>query len=315
MDDRKLRDLLRPEILVGQQGVSLSLERGVFVPSKLGHGVNRQVQAFYEGTPFPNYNDIDTAARLVALGRRSLMPVLLDENLPQDATILDVGCGTGQLVNYFGLCGRAAVGTDFCLPSLQCAADFRDRHRVAKVQFVQSDLFDSPFRDGAFDVVLCQGVLHHTKDPARAFAKVSDLVKPGGYFICGLYNRYARIPLVARRWLSKVLGARILYALDPVLRRGTKGSDRVRAWLNDQYRHPEEHRHTVDEVLAWFHDADFTFVNAIPSIVPWENVFSDGGLLSHRDPGRWIDRFICQMLWVKSLGHEGGLFVIIGRKN
>ena len=38
-----------------------------------------------------------------------------------------------------------------------------------------------------FDVVLCNGVLHHTSDPYGGYRGIARLVKPGGLIVVGLY--------------------------------------------------------------------------------------------------------------------------------
>ena len=46
---------------------------------------------------------------------------------------------------------------------------------------VEGDLFSLPFADASFDVVISQGVLHHTSDPWRGFAELVRVCKPGGF--------------------------------------------------------------------------------------------------------------------------------------
>ena len=41
----------------------------------------------------------------------------------------------------------------------------------------------------------------------------------------------------------------------------------------DQYRHPHESKHSVDEVLGWFDRNDVEFLNAVPK-VRWQDRFT-----------------------------------------
>ena len=61
--------------------------------------------------------------------------------------------------------GRTVIGADLCLNSLRLAKSFRDRCSIANAQFVQMNLFRPPFADASFDLVVSNGVLHHTSDP------------------------------------------------------------------------------------------------------------------------------------------------------
>src|SRR5262245_5817869 len=53
------------------------------------------VREFYERAPFPGYLDRDTVHTLRARAAQSAFVKLLDESIPGDARIVDVGCGTG----------------------------------------------------------------------------------------------------------------------------------------------------------------------------------------------------------------------------
>ena len=68
----------------------------------------------------------------------------------------------------------------------------------------QQDLerLDQTFRElepESFDLVISNGVLHHTAEPFRAFQTISGLVKPGGYILVGLYHRWGRLVTDFRR--------------------------------------------------------------------------------------------------------------------
>jgi len=159
-------------------------------------------------------------------------------------------------------------------------------------------------------VVYSSGVLHHTPDPKAAFARVARLAKPGGMIVLGLYNSVARIPLRLRRVAAKLSGYRWV-PFDPVLADRANEPERREAWLRDQYRHPEEHRHTVGEVLKWFRANRVTFVRAYPSAQLHGEEADD---LFAPEPDAWApERWLAQIGWMGSLGHEGGLFVMVGQ--
>ncbi len=165
------------------------------------HGdVTDAVKEFYEETPFPNYDDLESRDSLARKATRSIFARLLDEQVPRGAYVLDAGCGTGQLTNFLGMAwDRVVVGADVCLNSLGLAEDFRERCAIANAHFAQINLFRPPFRDGAFDVVVSNGVLHHTADPEGGFRALVRTLKPGGHVIVGLYNTWGRPPTDWRR--------------------------------------------------------------------------------------------------------------------
>jgi cyclopropane fatty-acyl-phospholipid synthase-like methyltransferase len=90
--------------------------------------VTGMVKAFCEETPFPNYDDIDSRETLVMKARQGRFAAALDVQLPDGATVLEAGCGAGQLTNFLGLSWkRRVLGGDICLNSLRLANGFRER--------------------------------------------------------------------------------------------------------------------------------------------------------------------------------------------
>jgi len=71
--------------------------------------VTDEIKAFYEQSPFPNYDDLDSAASLREKASKGIFARLLDEQLPYDAKILEAGCGTGQLSNFLATTWGRAV--------------------------------------------------------------------------------------------------------------------------------------------------------------------------------------------------------------
>jgi SAM-dependent methyltransferase len=269
------------------------------------------VRAFYDQAPFPGYPPNSSLSWLRARGDRSDFARRLDQAIPGDARIVEVGCGTGQMSLYLAKADRVVVGADLTLASLRLGAAAARRFGLEQVRFVETDLHRPGLRKGAFDVVVCSGVLHHTPDPRRAFAHVVELARPGGMVVVGLYNAIARLPLRLRRALARVSGFRWI-PFDPVLRERDGEPERREAWLRDQYMHPEEHRHTHGEVLGWFKENGVEYVRAFPSALlhdESEDLFEPCG--DAWSPEAWLS----QLGWMASLGAEGGLFVMVGRRS
>jgi len=278
-----------------------------------GDARTETVRDFYEAAPFPGYPPRDSLGWLRARAERSRFARLLDQAIAGDARICEVGCGTGQMSLYLARADRTVVGADLTLASLRLGAAAAARFGVNSVRFVETDLNQPGLQEGAFDVVLSMGVLHHTPDPQAAFARIARLARPGGMIVVGLYHAVARLPLRARRAVARLTGYRWI-PFDPVLRERAAEPERREAWLRDQYRHPEEHRHTVGEVARWFTAAGVDYVRAYPSAWLHEDD-GDAENLFAPQPDRWApERWAAQLGWVRSLGHEGGLFVMVGRR-
>ncbi|HEX7883818.1 MAG TPA: class I SAM-dependent methyltransferase, partial [Afipia sp.] len=241
---------------------------------------------------------------------RSAFARLLDASLPGDATIAEIGCGTGQMSLYIARADRRVVALDLSREALTLGAAAARRYGTRQIDFVECDLARLPLRDAAFDVVYCSGVLHHTPNPRAAFASVAKAVKPGGHIVLGLYNRYARLPLRLRRLIARTTRYRWI-PFDPVLRDRKAEPARREAWLRDQYRHPEEHRHSLAEVRRWFEDEDIDFVSTYPSTLIGHE---PEDLLAPAEDEWPFESLLAQIGWMWSLGGEGGLFVVVGKR-
>jgi carbamoyltransferase len=274
--------------------------------------VTESVKAFYEETPFPNYQDHESVRSLIEKSRRGGYGHALHRAIPFNSDVLEVGCGTGQLTNFLGVACRRVVGSDLCLNSLRLGEKFRHEHGLDRIGFVQMNLFRPAFRPESFDVVLCNGVLHHTSDPFGGFQALVPLLRPGGTIVIGLYNRWGRLMTDLRRLVFRATGGRGRW-LDPYLRTGRLSRDKERAWFADQYRHPHESKHTLGEVLGWFDRTDLRFVRGVPSLTPGGGPTGDD-LFSPESPGSRFDRLVVQAAQIWRGSREGGFFLMIGRK-
>lgn len=165
--------------------------------------VTEIVREFYEETPFPNYDDFDDAGSLMQKARQGIFARLLDDQIPFGARILECGCGTGQLSNFLSIANRTVVGTDICLNSLRLGQAFKEHNHLNRIHFFQMNLFRPIFKPETFDVVICNGVLHHTADPFLGYQSIARLVKPKGYIQS--LGRQPRRRAVYRYWTQTSL--------------------------------------------------------------------------------------------------------------
>jgi SAM-dependent methyltransferase len=212
---------------------------------------------------------------------------------------------------YLARADRTVVGIDLSGASLQLGAEAARRFALDRVHFVHTDLHHPGLREASFDVVFSSGVVHHTPDPRAAFPRLVRLARPGGTIVLGVYNAFARIPLRVRRIIARATGFRWI-PWDPVLHDREHEPARREAWLRDQYQHPEEHRHTLAEVQRWFADNGVEYLRAYPSALlddEPDDLFAPAA--DNWRPEGWL----AQLSWMRTLGHEGGLFFTVGRRS
>lgn len=104
--------------------------------------------------------------------------------------ILDAGCGAGHSILAWAaevLPGLDYVGVDVSEAVDVARARFRERGLDGL--FLQGDLNDLPFREGCFDAVFSEGVLHHTDDTRAALLALVRWLRPGGRMLFYVYHR------------------------------------------------------------------------------------------------------------------------------
>jgi SAM-dependent methyltransferase len=89
--------------------------------------------------------------------------------------LLDVGCGTGDMLVAAAEAGLRAAGVDVSDIGVEAA-----RRRVPEAEVVVSAAEELPFPDAAFDYVTCMGSLEHFAEPDRGLAEMIRVTKPDG---------------------------------------------------------------------------------------------------------------------------------------
>ena len=273
-----------------------------------------KVTNFYKETPFPNYKEKDDRQTILEKGNKNFLANQFKKFIGHQKNVLEVGCGTGQLSIYFSIgANNNIVGLDPTIESLKLAKNFSDKNNITNIKFVNADIFDDVLSDDYFDLIWCNGVLHHTKDPYGAFEILVKSLKKEGYVLIGLYNKIGRVRTIFRRYIFKFFGRKILDKIDPTLRNLKFDEDEKNAWIKDQYTHPIESLHTIDEVLNWFDKNNITFISSIPS-TDFDYDYND--IFKKKSSGTFFSRIFNQISMIfNSLGSDGGLFVLIGKKH
>jgi 2-polyprenyl-3-methyl-5-hydroxy-6-metoxy-1,4-benzoquinol methylase len=282
--------------------------------SKIEDRIAKKVTSFYTSKPFPNYKVDDDKITILEKGNKNYLANKFKKFVGYNKSVLEVGCGTGQLSIYFSTGNNnLIVALDATLESLKIAKDFANKNNINNIEFVNTDIFDDVLAENYFDFVWCNGVLHHTKDPYKAFCIILKSLKKEGYILVGLYNKFGRIRTIIRKYLYKFFGKNFLKIFDPTLKKLKVSDDEQDAWIQDQYSHPQESLHTINEVLEWFDKNNIEFISSIPSC-DFE-ISDNSDLFVKQSKGNFLTRFLKQITMIfNALGSDGGLFVLIGKK-
>ena len=93
-------------------------------------------------------------------------------------TLIDIGTGTGRMLELFGARARTALGIDRSSEMLRLAR--AKLAGAANTELRQADLYALPMADGAADVAILHHVLHYAQQPGAAIREAGRVLAPGG---------------------------------------------------------------------------------------------------------------------------------------
>ena len=211
----------------------------------------------------------------------------------QGQTILEAGSGAGRFTEVLVSTGAQVLSFDL---STAVDANYANNGHHPNLLIFQADMSDIPVRPQSVDKVICLGVLQHTPDPAAAFRRLTEHVRPGGELVVDVYAahlrslvcwKYALRPLTKRTdkrrlyrivaaltpplvplsaWLYRVagsLGARLL----PIVQYDHLGLPEAlnREWAIldtfDMYAPAHDHPQRLQTIRRWYQEAGFVDVN------------------------------------------------------
>jgi len=163
------------------------------------------------------YTDKNTQLTHDFIARRDRVEDLLQSHMREGQSVVDVGCGTGPMVEY--LCERGLVyhGVDVAEPMLDSIrAAFRGKPYEGRIHLEVGTSERVPYPDAKFDILLGMGLLEYLDNMNPTFDEIARLLKPGGVAILTIPNRQSLNRFVMRntqplttvyQWFQRKSGA------------------------------------------------------------------------------------------------------------
>lgn len=120
------------------------------------------------------------------------LEVAITERYARGKDLLEVGCGTGLLLERFRTFAKTTKGIDLSPKMLE-------RARARGLDVVIGSATELPFSDASFDVTVSFKVLAHVGDIGRALSEMARVTRPGGIILAEFYN-----PISLRGLLKRV---------------------------------------------------------------------------------------------------------------
>ena len=130
-----------------------SYEENGIVKFEIKDSIVKKVIDFYNESPFPNYENNDDKSSINYKGENNFIAKKTKEFIGFNKTILEVGCGTGQLSLYLAIgSNNKVIAFDPALESIKLGKDFSEKNNIKNIKFVNADIFDDVLEKNVFDL-------------------------------------------------------------------------------------------------------------------------------------------------------------------
>jgi ubiquinone/menaquinone biosynthesis C-methylase UbiE/DNA-binding transcriptional ArsR family regulator len=159
-------------------------------------------------------------------------------------SLLDLGTGTGRMLELFGPQLERGLGVDLSLAMLSAARARLDRAELRHCAVRQGDIYDLAIPKDSFDVVLINQVLHYLDDGAGAIREAARVLRPGGRLLVidfaphdleflrdeHAHRRLGFAPEIVDQWMSAA-GLDVVTQRSLLPEAGSDGKIAVSIWL------------------------------------------------------------------------------------
>jgi len=196
----ELETLQRRQILEPEE--EKQLKSTIPILQEIKDNVSCKVQEQYEQNPYPRWVNLQLPPFPKTISTITKELNLRISNLDIDKVdtpqILIAGCGTGEhsiaTASMFKNCDVLAI--DLSLSSLAYAKRKTEELGISNIEYMQADILDLKILNRKFDIIECNGVLHHMDDPMAGWKVLTDCLKIEGLMKIGLYSELARSGVV-----------------------------------------------------------------------------------------------------------------------
>jgi len=218
-------------------------------------------QTFYDSTPFEyGYSSKEEILDNMNLNLKEVI------EKSEGMIITDIGCGCGRNLLYSSQYAKKLIGVDLSKQSLDFAKNFVQSE---KLELILGNNLEIPLKDNSSNLVISDGVIHHTGDTIRAFKECVRILDPNGLLYLAVYKKYRYYPFlykyvgsVLRLFNKSKIGNIIMertfvilhFLMYRIFRRQKLSLQETRNIFYDYFITPVSTFHSKKEVVGWIDD-------------------------------------------------------------
>ena len=201
-------------------------------------------------------------------------------NLPtkvfNNATLLDFGAGTGEQDICYAKWGAQVDLVEINPISVERIKKY---FKSLNLEHNLNEIFEGSIFDfkteKKYDIVVSEGVLHHTDDPYLGFKILVDKLKPNGFVMLQLGFDSSMLQRSLHRLILDILTKgdySLILEYSPILFKNTlerasmHGGRSIEQIVHDFYTNPKHKAIGLIDVLDWFKESNITYYSSYPSI-------------------------------------------------
>ena len=123
---------------------------------------------------------------------RAIADLLADQPL---GALLDIGTGTGRMLELFAPRSESAIGIDRSSEMLRLARVKLDEAGICGASLRQGDMYALPLADRSADSIILHQVLHYAQQPGAAITEAARVLSPGGQLLVIDFAQHDRAEL------------------------------------------------------------------------------------------------------------------------